>query len=54
MSEKYDGVRAYWTGSKLFSRFGREIQVPEFISNSLPNVALDGELWYFILTILYL
>jgi DNA ligase-1 len=44
MSEKYDGVRAYWDGSKLWTRTGKEIHAPAWW---LPktSIALDGELW---------
>ena len=45
MSEKYDGLRGLWTGHSLYSRLGREIKVPSFFSESLPEVSLDGELW---------
>ena len=47
MTEKYDGVRVYWDGSAFYSRQGRKIKAPEFITNKMPNIALDGELWYF-------
>lgn len=46
MSEKYDGVRGYWDGRKLWSRKGRVIAAPEDWLAELPrDVALDGELW---------
>src|SRR5690348_1646463 len=46
MSEKMDGVRAYWNGEKLLSRNGNCISCPEWFSSLLPtNVSLDGELW---------
>jgi DNA ligase-1 len=45
MSEKLDGVRAYWTGEKLITRNGNEIHAPEWFLNSLPSIALDGELF---------
>jgi DNA ligase-1 len=46
MSEKFDGVRVFWDGVKLHTRQGKEIKVPEFISERLPTeFALDGELW---------
>ncbi|TKB46208.1 DNA ligase [Ferrimonas sediminicola] len=45
MSEKLDGVRAYWTGSQLLSRSGNVIQAPGWFVESLPAEALDGELW---------
>ena len=47
MSEKYDGMRLFWDGSKFFTRQGRKIFIPESITSQMPkNKALDGELWY--------
>jgi len=46
MSEKYDGLRAYWDGQKLWSRKGNLIHAPDYFLVELPrDVALDGELW---------
>jgi DNA ligase-1 len=46
MSEKYDGLRAYWDGRKLWSRKGNLIHAPDYFLAELPrDVALDGELW---------
>jgi hypothetical protein len=45
MSEKLDGVRAYWTGSKFYSRQGNEFFAPAFFTKDLPKEPLDGELW---------
>src|SRR5690348_8687334 len=46
MSEKYDGVRGYWDGNKMYSRHGKEIKLPKSLADSLPNnTILDGELW---------
>lgn len=45
MSEKLDGVRAYWDGSKLISRGGNQIYAPAWFVKDFPNFALDGELW---------
>ena len=46
MSEKYDGLRAYWDGSQLWSRKGELIRAPGYFLAALPpGVALDGELW---------
>lgn len=46
MSEKMDGVRAYWNGAKLVSRHGKDIQCPRWFAEGLPaGVKLDGELW---------
>jgi DNA ligase-1 len=45
MSEKLDGVRAYWDGKKLISRGGNIFNVPEFFTEDFPSHKLDGELW---------
>ncbi|CAF1191503.1 unnamed protein product [Rotaria sordida] len=45
MSEKLDGVRAYWNGSNFYSRQGNLFHVPDFFKVSLPKVPLDGEIW---------
>src|SRR5256885_3518771 len=46
VSEKMDGVRAYWDGCRLLSRHGKEIEVPEEFLHGLPSdMTLDGELW---------
>lgn len=46
VSEKYDGLRGFWDGEKLWSRKGNAIQAPEYFLAELPKgVALDGELW---------
>jgi DNA ligase 1 len=44
MSEKLDGVRAYWTGTALFTRNGNPIAAPRWFTAALPKMALDGEL----------
>ncbi len=45
MSEKLDGVRAYWDGQKFLSRTGKEYFSPDWFTEDLPNIPLDGELW---------
>ena len=46
MSEKYDGLRGFWDGRKLWSRKGQAIAAPDYFLAELPKeVALDGELW---------
>lgn len=45
MSEKLDGVRAYWTGTALVSRLGNEFHAPDWFIAGLPDEPLDGELW---------
>ncbi|MCW8838579.1 MAG: DNA ligase [Thiovulaceae bacterium] len=45
MSEKLDGVRAYWDGKKLISRSGKVFNPPSFFIKKFPKHKLDGELW---------
>ena len=45
VSEKLDGVRAYWDGTRLQFRSGRQIHAPAWFTASFPAQALDGELW---------
>jgi DNA ligase-1 len=46
MSEKYDGLRGYWDGRKLWTRQGNMIHAPNYFMAELPrDIALDGELW---------
>lgn len=45
MSEKLDGLRAYWTGSEFQSRNGNVFHAPAWFAACLPTYALDGELW---------
>jgi DNA ligase-1 len=45
ISEKYDGIRAYWDGSKLVTRNGHVIQAPGWFTAGWPSTPLDGELW---------
>jgi DNA ligase-1 len=46
MSEKYDGLRAYWDGQKLWTRYGNLIHAPDHFLAELPrDIVLDGELW---------
>lgn len=45
ISEKYDGVRAIWTGKALITRQGNPIYAPAWFTDPLPPVWLDGELW---------
>ena len=45
MSEKLDGVRAYWDGRELISRSGKVFAVPPFFTKDFPTTELDGELW---------
>jgi len=45
VSEKYDGVRAFWDGQRLLTRGGNLIAAPAWFLRRLPPVPLDGELW---------
>src|SRR5215470_15918080 len=45
MSEKLDGVRAYWDGKQFLSRQGNLYHAPAWFIEGLPPVPLDGELW---------
>jgi DNA ligase 1 len=46
ISEKLDGVRAYWNGELMLSRQGKEISIPDDWRSALPvGVKLDGELY---------
>lgn len=45
ISEKLDGVRAYWNGKNLISRQGNIFNAPQWFSNGFPDIPLDGELW---------
>ena len=45
MSEKLDGVRAYWDGKRFLSRQGNEYLAPGWFTRPLPKHPLDGELW---------
>ncbi|MCK5648445.1 MAG: DNA ligase [Gammaproteobacteria bacterium] len=45
MSEKLDGVRAYWDGHALYSRNGKRFAAPDWFIKSFPEFELDGELW---------
>lgn len=45
VSEKFDGVRAFWNGKQLFTRNGRVIHAPAWFTRAFPATAMDGELW---------
>ena len=45
ISEKLDGVRAFWTGQQLLTRGGQVIAAPAWFVAKFPRQALDGELW---------
>jgi len=45
MSEKLDGIRAYWDGKSLYTRKGKKIYPPKWFIKNFPKFELDGELW---------
>lgn len=45
VSEKLDGVRAFWDGQRLRTRSGHPIAAPDWFVAGFPRQALDGELW---------
>ena len=45
ISEKLDGVRAYWDGKRFLSRQGNVYHAPSWFIKDLPDCPLDGELW---------
>ncbi len=45
ISEKLDGIRAYWDGKAFVSRLGNTFVAPDWFTAELPADALDGELW---------
>jgi DNA ligase 1 len=45
ISEKLDGVRAFWDGKTLRFRSGNIVNAPAWFLARLPQQALDGELW---------
>jgi DNA ligase-1 len=45
VSEKYDGVRGYWDGSRLWTRGGQPVNAPAWFTANWPKLPMDGELW---------
>jgi DNA ligase 1 len=45
VSEKYDGVRAFWDGAQFHTRNGTVLSAPDWFVRQLPKQKLDGELW---------
>ena len=45
VSEKLDGVRAYWDGENLTSRNGNRFNSPSWFTEDFPGMPFDGELW---------
>jgi DNA ligase len=45
LSEKLDGVRAFWDGQNFWSRGGNIYQAPAWFTKNFPDTEMDGELW---------
>jgi DNA ligase-1 len=45
VSEKYDGVRGFWTGQQLMTRGGEVVHAPAWFTAGWPDTPMDGELW---------
>jgi len=45
LSEKLDGVRAYWNGKQFLSKQGNIYHAPDWFIADFPSHSLDGELW---------
>ena len=45
MSEKLDGIRAYWNTKELLTKNGNKIHTPKNFIKNFPPFELDGELW---------
>lgn len=45
VSEKYDGLRAYWDGQRLLTRGGQQVHTPAWFTAGWPTEPMDGELW---------
>jgi len=45
VSEKLDGIRAYWDGTQLISKQGNVFTAPSWFIALFPAQPLDGELW---------
>lgn len=45
VSEKLDGVRAYWDGERFLSKQGHVYNAPEWFTEGFPDRPMDGELW---------
>ena len=45
ISEKLDGVRAFWDGQELRTRHGNRINAPRWFVAGFPAQPMDGELW---------
>ncbi|OAN11740.1 ATP-dependent DNA ligase [Photobacterium jeanii] len=45
ISEKLDGIRAFWDGKHFVTRSGNKLNAPEWFVQGFPSIPLDGELW---------
>ena len=45
MMEKLNGCRAFWDGTKFWTRDGNVIKAPAWFTKGLPHHPLDGEIW---------
>jgi len=45
ISEKLDGIRAYWSGQTFYTRNGNVLNAPKWFKQGLTSEPLDGELW---------
>ncbi|MFT4265743.1 MAG: DNA ligase [Xenophilus sp.] len=45
VSEKYDGVRGWWDGRRLWTRGGERVFAPAWFTAGWPAQPMDGELW---------
>lgn len=45
VSEKFDGVRGYWDGRRLWTRGGHRVEAPAWFTAGWPDTPMDGELW---------
>lgn len=45
ISEKLDGIRAFWNGKGFVTRSGNKLNAPDWFTDQFPTIPLDGELW---------
>jgi DNA ligase-1 len=45
VSEKLDGVRCFWTGTRMYSRQGNQFFPPKWFVKGWPKSQMDGELF---------
>ncbi|WP_419174320.1 DNA ligase [Desulfosediminicola sp.] len=44
-SEKLDGIRGEWNGSRMLTKQGNPIDVPAYFTENFPPFPLSGEIW---------